>query len=268
MTDQCQPPTVTNALATCSTRCRNDVKGSLREYTEIRKKSQDHDNPQGTGCCGNRKVRDDQNGSTEHCSIPKTVSGDNYTVACGEDKEQALDGTKPRSECCAKKESPLDTNEKSLQGCYEADNTQNVLRLLHLPISFERHLWPKLLSRFLLLIPSPSQACGICAITSAGCCATSEGPRCDDDCVLAYAKYDCTSSTDMSHDLTAIGDGLCGRHLQWALVKYGAMLKSAICLCKNVSSSSIVRFCARSPSATSVRQRKPTPPAGSKSASI
>lgn len=92
---------------------------------------------------------------------------------------------------------------------------------------------------------------------STKCCSTTNGPRCTEDCVLAYAEYDCTTSThDHDSDVHA-GVTPCSRHLQIALDTYGAMLKRAICLCQNIASSDVVRCCARKSPKTRVRQRGP-----------
>ena len=96
-----------------------------------------------------------------------------------------------------------------------------------------------------------------CSSTNGECCATPEEKRCDEKCIRAYAIHDCTVLDHDSHSDSFTDEVPCGRHLQAAMDKYGAMLKNAICLCRNASNTSIVNCCAQRSFDTTIRQRKP-----------
>ena len=82
-----------------------------------------------------------------------------------------------------------------------------------------------------------SDECGI------SCCQGQDGPRCDEECIEAYAKYDCLSSTETDACHGSSDHSPCNSHWQAAFERYGAMVKKAQCLCRNALNNSLVRCC-------------------------
>jgi len=81
--------------------------------------------------------------------------------------------------------------------------------------------------------------------TSSCCRKGGTSPRCDQDCIKAYAAYDCATYSGKDHVHGQSTGEPCNRHLEAAFERYGTLLEKAQCLCRSVLSSPIVRCCAK-----------------------
>ncbi|KAF4548361.1 E1-E2 ATPase-like protein 2 [Elsinoe fawcettii] len=75
------------------------------------------------------------------------------------------------------------------------------------------------------------------------CCEKDDGPRCDDDCIKAYATLECHISSHADPEHQQPTDGHCTNHLQAAIKRYEQLLEDAHCLCKSVLSYSMIHCC-------------------------